>query len=114
VAYVVSRLCRDCVHTACVSVCPVECFYRPKQVSERLPNQLYISPDECINCGACLPVCPWEAIYDEPDVPRKFAEDVSLNQLCDKARKEFVQAAHENKPDPRAAEVANNKKRWGL
>jgi len=114
VAYVVTRLCRDCVHTACVTVCPVECFYWPKQTSERLPNQVYISPDECINCGACLPVCPWQAIFDQPDVPSKFKEDIPLNQLCDKARQEFEQVRHSKEPDPTPQEVKDNKKKWGL
>lgn len=113
-AYVVTRLCRECVHTECVTVCPVECFYRPRQVSDRLPNQLFISPGECINCGACLPVCPWQAIYDEPDVPKKFHEDIALNKICDHERKAFEQALHHDEPNPTPLEVKDNKKKWGL
>jgi ferredoxin len=92
----------------------VECFYLPKKVSDRLPNQLYISPDECINCGACLPVCPWQAIYDEPDVPKKFREDIALNAVCDKERSGFDQAQHREQPDPAPQQVKDNKTKWEL
>src|SRR3954467_3055043 len=67
VTYVITRLCRDCVDSSCVSVCPIpDCIveHRPSQGSAAappLPNQLFINPDACIACGACEPECPWNA-----------------------------------------------------
>ena len=52
-AYIITRLCRDCVDTGCVAVCPVDCIYEyTGSDRESWPNQLYIHPDECIDCGA--------------------------------------------------------------
>ena len=74
-AYIITRLCRDCVDTGCVAVCPVDCIYEyTGSDREAWPNQLYIHPDECIDCGACEPVCPVEAIFYEDDVPDQWKE----------------------------------------
>ena len=63
--YIVTRLClRD---TACIDVCPVECMILG-QPEEKWP-WLYIDPDTCIDCGACVPECPYEAIFPEEEVP---------------------------------------------
>ena len=68
--YIITRLCRDCVDTGCVAVCPVDCIYKyTGSDAEKFPNQLYIHPDECIDCGACEPECPWQAIFEEIAVP---------------------------------------------
>jgi len=61
-AYVITDACIDCVHRSCVKECPVDCIYEGARA-------LYIQPDECINCGACVPACPEEAIYYEDDLP---------------------------------------------
>lgn len=53
--YLVTENCIKCKHTDCVSVCPVDCFYEG-------PNFLAINPDECIDCGVCVPECPIDAI----------------------------------------------------
>ena len=58
--FVVGQGCINCKHTDCVEVCPVDCFYEGE-------NTLVINPDECIDCGACLPECPVEAIYDSEE-----------------------------------------------
>jgi ferredoxin len=114
-AYVVTRLCRDRRDTSCVNVCPVDCFYVPKEVTDKHPNQLFISPSECIDCGACEPECPWEAIFEADATPEPFKEpDTALNLLCDDERDSFETAAHEEKPRPSAEEIAENKKKWGL
>ncbi len=113
--YVVSRLCRDCKDTACVAVCPVDCFYEPNEVSADLPNQLYISVAECIDCGACEPECPWEAITAGDAVPEPFAaEDTPLNARCDTERDKFhvSKTVETHKPSP--DEVKANKAKWGL
>ncbi len=59
--FVVTDNCQLCRFTDCVSVCPVDCFYGDGE-------QLYINPDECIDCGACEPECPVEAIVDEANL----------------------------------------------
>ena len=112
--YVVSRLCRDCKDTACVAVCPVDCFYVPKQATEDLPDMLYISAAECIDCGACEPECPWEAITAGDAVPEPFSDDTPLNLRCDTERELFDVAKHNEKPKPSVEEVQANKAKWGL
>ena len=71
-AHVVTEKCQDCRFTDCVEVCPVDCFYS-------LDNQLIINPDECIDCGACIPECPVEAIFVEDDVPEEFEASIQFN-----------------------------------
>ncbi|HMF44398.1 MAG TPA: ferredoxin [Polyangia bacterium] len=114
-AYVITRLCRDCVDTSCVSVCPEpECIveHRPLEGVSALPNQLFINPDQCICCSACQPECPWEAIFDEDEVPAAFAADITLNAISGMRPEEFVQAGIHTKPAPSADEVEANKRRW--
>jgi ferredoxin len=112
--WVVTRLCRDNVDTACAAECPVDCFYLPKETSDDLPNQLYISPDECIDCGACEPACPWEAIFQDDSVPGAFSDDTALNARCDTDRDLFEVATAEEKEKPSAEQVASNKQKWGF
>jgi len=115
-AYVITRLCRDCKDMGCVSVCPKDCIleHRPASGTSDLPNQLFIDPDECIDCNACVPECPWEAIYADAEVPAEFEPDVALNDIVRERRDEF------RVPEPTAAKsvdveaVRENKRRWGL
>jgi ferredoxin len=65
--YVVCEPCYDCKYTDCVAVCPMECFYQDEMM-------LYIDPVECIDCGACVPVCPVSAIFAADDLPEKWKE----------------------------------------
>ena len=60
--YVITEACIGVKDRACVDVCPVDCIYEGE-------DQLYIHPDECIDCGACEPECPVTAIFPEEDVP---------------------------------------------
>jgi ferredoxin len=71
-AYVVTEPCIKCKYTDCVEVCPVNCFYEGE-------NFLVIHPDECIDCGACEPVCPTKAIFPDSDLPAEYAEYKELN-----------------------------------
>ncbi len=71
-AFVITDNCRGCRFTDCVSVCPVDCFYGDGE-------QLYINPDECIDCGACEPECPVEAIHDEGSLPEDKLQWIKLN-----------------------------------
>ena len=63
--YVIGEPCVDVPDRACVEECPVDCIYE----GERM---LYIHPDECVDCGACEPACPVEAIYYEDDLPDQW------------------------------------------
>ena len=114
-AYVITRLCRDCVDTACAAVCPEpDCIvlHRPPDGASTLPNQLFINPDQCIDCGACEPECPWEAIFPEDDVPAEFAADIALNAITAARPAEFVEATTLPNPKPNADEIDANKRRW--
>ncbi len=71
-AHVVTQPCAGCKYTDCVVVCPCECFYGDE-------TQLYIDPDDCIDCGGCLAECPVEAIYLDADVPDRWSGYVPLN-----------------------------------
>src|SRR3954453_2010844 len=71
-AFVVCEPCRDCKYTDCVVVCPMECFYQDE-------SMLYIDPTECIDCEACVPECPVEAIFHDSAVPEPWAHCVALN-----------------------------------
>ncbi len=72
--HIVTRLClRD---TACVEVCPVECMVLGQPEAEW--PLLYIDPDTCIDCGACVPECPYEAIFPEEELPFDFKAPAGL------------------------------------
>src|SRR5690349_1605987 len=89
-ANVITRQCRDCVDGACVDVCPVDCIVAEKpDAGLGLPKQLYINPDDCICCSICEPVCPWEAIVPEEDVPASLQEDIELNATTSTQRSAF-------------------------
>lgn len=113
--YIISRLCRDCVDTGCVSVCPVDCIYAyTGGDADTFPNQLYINPEECIDCGACEPECPWRAIFEEVGVPPTFENDVALNYRVNEEIRDFEVAKHVVHPGPTIERVRDNERKWGL
>ena len=113
--WIITRLCRDCIDTACVSVCPVDCIYRYQGDDHaRFPNQLFINPDECIDCGACEPECPWQAIFEEAGVPESLNDDIALNYKIMEQSSEFVVQDHEPRDPPTPEQVDANKAKWGL
>lgn len=65
--YLVTDNCVKCKHTTCVTVCPVDCFYEGD-------DMLVIDPDECIDCGVCVPECPADAIVADVDLHGDDAE----------------------------------------
>ena len=65
--YVIAEPCIDVKDKACVEVCPVDCIHGTDD-----DPQLYINPAECIDCGACEPECPVEAIFEESAVPDEW------------------------------------------
>ncbi|WP_432477287.1 ferredoxin [Nocardioides sp. GXQ0305] len=70
--YVIAQPCVDLKDRACVDECPVDCIYEGKRM-------LYIHPDECVDCGACEPVCPVEAIFYEDDTPEEWSAYYDAN-----------------------------------
>ena len=113
--WVVTRLCRDCVDQSCVEVCPVDCIYEyTGDNKEELPNQLYIDPEECISCGVCEPECPWEAIFEDEEVPEVFADDIPLNNKILDLTDEREVPEKLDRPRPSNEEIEDNKKKWGL
>ena len=71
--YVITEACIGVKDKACVDVCPVDCIYEGEQ-------QLFIHPDECIDCGACESVCPVSAIFPEDAVPDKWKSYTEINK----------------------------------
>ena len=87
-AYIICEPCIGTKDTACVDVCPVDCIHPRKDEPEfAAAEMLYIHPDECIDCGACVPACPVEAItlvfgtekrgIDIPHVSPEFETNVN-------------------------------------
>jgi NAD-dependent dihydropyrimidine dehydrogenase PreA subunit len=72
VTFVITEACIDIKDKACLTECPVDCIYEGDRMT-------YIHPDQCIECGACEPLCPQEAIYYEPDLPSELAPYVAIN-----------------------------------
>ena len=70
--HIVTAPCVKCKYTDCVTVCPVDCFHEDKEM-------LLIDPEVCIDCGACIPECPVQAIYTEEDCPEDQKEYIPMN-----------------------------------
>ena len=78
-AYIIAEPCIGTKDTACVDACPVDCIHPKKDAKyedgrpgfEQV-DQLFIDPVECIDCGACVPVCPVSAIFALDDLPEKW------------------------------------------
>jgi len=73
-AYVICEPCIGVKDAACVDVCPVDCIYEGN-------DQYYINPSECIDCGACEPECPVEAISSSSSVPEEWKDYIEKNRL---------------------------------
>jgi NAD-dependent dihydropyrimidine dehydrogenase PreA subunit len=71
--YVIGQPCVDVMDRSCIDECPVDCIYEGAR-------SLYINPDECVDCGACEPVCPVEAIYYEEDLPEALRPYLADNE----------------------------------
>jgi ferredoxin len=70
--HVVTSACIQCKHTDCVTVCPTDSFHEGA-------NFLVINPEDCIDCGLCIPECPVSAIFAEEDVAASESYTVPLN-----------------------------------
>ena len=91
-SYIIGKKCIGVCDASCLEVCPVDCIHGPiknndsgaeiidiKKSNQDLKNyQLYINPDDCINCGACLPECPVDAIYESEEEAEELDDKNSV------------------------------------
>lgn len=78
-SYIIGSKCVSVCDAACVKVCPVDCIDGPIDINnlnqeDKTGKQLYINPDVCIDCGACLPECPVDAIHPTEELAIKYGE----------------------------------------
>ena len=87
-AYIITGACEGVCDASCVDVCPVDCIYpaegytldeSDKEKMRAANEQLYIHPEECIDCGACEPECPVQAIFAEDEVPDEYKDFIKKN-----------------------------------
>ena len=112
-AFTITQLCTDCKDISCTQVCPVDCIYEYTGDDPSIPkNMLLIDPDECIDCNACVPECPWEAIFPNEEVPDVFQGDIELNaKIMGQSRIVPERPADMTTPTPE--EVQANKEKKG-
>ena len=88
--YIIAEPCVSTCDTACVEVCPVDCIHGPEDREgcgaeakedgfDPTDKMLYIHPEECIDCGACVPACPVEAIFANDEVPDQWANYIDID-----------------------------------
>ena len=78
--FVITDPCIGTKDTACVDVCPVDCIHPRKDEAafESAPH-LYVHPTDCIDCGACVPVCPTNSIFIKEELPADLAHFAEKN-----------------------------------
>jgi len=75
--FIITDPCIETKDSACVDVCPVDCIHPRKDEPEFAETtMLYIHPEECIDCGACVPACPVPAIYESVDATPSSQKDL--------------------------------------
>jgi NAD-dependent dihydropyrimidine dehydrogenase PreA subunit len=113
--FIITDPCIDTKDTACVDVCPVDCIHPRKDEAEfATARMLYIHPEECIDCGACVPACPVAAIYESidstPSNQRDLVEANAIYRIGDAAavaKAEGIVASHvDSNPDLMAIPAA--------
>ena len=80
--YVITQPCIGVKDASCVDVCPVDCIHAAEE-----DEQYFIDPDLCIDCGACLPVCPVKAIFEDHAVPAEWKPYIRLNAVYFRQRR---------------------------
>ena len=81
-AYVITEPCIGTKDTSCVDVCPMDCIEGDDDDA-----QLFIDPEVCTDCGACLSACPVQAVFFEADVPEKWKNFIEINAQWYKERR---------------------------
>jgi len=91
-SFIIGKSCVGCVDTSCVKVCPVDCINGPIDIAgmgkevknmtkeELSDKQLFINPDMCILCGACVPECPVDAIYRDEKEAIQMKDEESIHK----------------------------------
>ncbi len=70
--HVIAEPCIGVKDKSCLAVCPVDCIHEGEQ-------QLYVDPEECIDCGACQSECPVGAVFTDLTIPEQWRDYVRLN-----------------------------------
>ena len=78
-AYVITEACIGTKDRSCVDVCPVDCIHPTSSEDDSADDMLYIDPNECIDCGACEPECPVNAIFPEESLPPEWAQYTQID-----------------------------------
>lgn len=73
--HVIAQPCINVKDKACVDVCPVDCIH-----GTDADPQLYINPNDCIDCTLCVDACPVKAIFAEEDLPAEWKEFTQKNR----------------------------------
>ena len=94
--YVVAEPCVNCRYTDCALVCPVEAFHLDD-------DMLHINPETCIDCDACVPECPVEAVFAEANVPPEWAHFTQMNAekpsaACLRSLRDWIRFANRFQP----------------
>jgi NAD-dependent dihydropyrimidine dehydrogenase PreA subunit len=80
VTYVIAEPCIGVKDNSCVEVCPVDCIHpTPDEPGYGKVDQLYIDPEECIDCDACVEACPVDAIFAEDQLPEEWRHFSQVN-----------------------------------
>ena len=78
--YIIVQPCIGEKDASCVEACPVDCIHpRPDSAEFATATQLYIDPEECIDCSACVDPCPVDAIFADDEVPAKWEHFLKIN-----------------------------------
>jgi ferredoxin len=79
-AYVIAEPCIGTKDNSCVEVCPVDCIHpTPDEPDYDKVEQLFIDPEECIDCDACVEACPVDACFAEDQLPDEWADFAQRN-----------------------------------
>ena len=93
--HLVTEACLKCKYTDCVEVCPVDCFYEGE-------NMLVINPDECIDCGVCIPECPVEAIICDEEISPDASDLLKWLEINREYSTQWPNITIQKKPLPEA------------
>lgn len=79
-AFVITEPCGGCKDRGCVQFCPCDVIHEGLVTADGVTyDQLFINPDECIDCGLCEPQCPVNAIYADDELPEKWQHFTRIN-----------------------------------
>jgi ferredoxin len=91
-SFIIGNKCISCIDGACLKVCPMDCIHGPisttnmgigasqLSIEQKMGKQLYINPDECIDCGACVPECPVDAIFSSEKQAIELGDEESVHK----------------------------------